>query len=753
MTTNTKYARLLSFIKDYILLLPLTSLFLLAACSSGGGSNPSTKTSLSNLSIADATALESAGVMKFTVSLNATSDSTTSFYYRTKKGSANNKIVWQQALAATTSTERWEARSAHQALVFKNRMWVLGGVGTSNNKLSDVWYSSNGTNWTMATADAGWGARSEHQALVFKNRMWVLGGFKLGDGARSSRDVWDSTNGADWRQVTSNEAWSGIRITSVVYNNKMWIIDDTNTNGKQEIWNSTNGADWHRVTSNAAFPTRLSRSSVVFDGKIWLLGGKDQGGIDHQNDVWYSTNGADWHLVTTNAAWSKRVEHTTLVFDGKMWLLGGQVLGAQNAKNKYQNDVYYSSNGADWSRLTAESSWEARENSSSVVFDDKIWVLGGELGDVPANDIHFAYAAGDYLSASSTGTILGGEHSTSIDITLLDDDILELTDESFDIIISQPINATINAISGSNQATASILADTASWSEATSDASWSARYAHSSVVFKDKIWVLGGSSSSSSNTSDVWYSSNGISWARATSDAGWEARSSHSSVVFDDKIWVLGNSNWWSSQNGVAWTKSTEKKSWEARSGQSLVVFSNEVWLLGGSDTGALKNDVWYYTIALNNIFHKVRVWRKLKANDDNNNSWSARQNHSSVVYKGRVWVLGGNDGSDKNDVWSSNDGISWREATTNANWEARSSHSSVVFDNKMWVLGGNDGSDKNDVWYSTDGKNWSKASTSSSIWDARDAHSSVVFRDKIWVLGGKDNIANKNDVWFLSEQ
>ncbi len=702
---------------------------------------------LPSLSIAGSSVAENAGVVTFTASLSERfPGNLVSFDYQTKRGSANNKIVWQQALATTTSTERWSARNAHQAVVFKNRMWVLGGNGIGNNKLSDVWYSSNGISWTMATANAGWGARSKHKALVFKNRMWVLGGFKLGDGARASRDVWDSTNGADWRQVTSNEAWSGVRSTSVVYNNKMWIIDGTNTNGKLGIWDSTNGADWRQVTNNAAFPTRLSRSSVVFDGKIWLLGGKDQGGTDHQNDVWYSTNGADWHLVTTNAAWSKRVEHTTVVFDGKMWLLGGQVL---DVKNKYQNDVYYSSNGADWSRLTAESSWEARENSSSVVFDDKIWVLGGRVSS-RKNDIHFAYAAGDYLSASSTGTILGGARSTTIDITLLDDDILELTDESFDIIISQPINATIDAISGDNQATASILADTASWARATSDAGWEARSSHSSVVFKDKIWVLGGSSSGS-NTSDVWYSSNGINWARATTNAGWEARSSQSSVVFDDEIWVLGNSNWWSSQNGVAWTKSTEKKSWEARSGQSLVVFSNEVWLLGGSDTGALKNDVWYYTIALNNRFRKVRVWRELKADDDNNNSWSTRQNHSSVVYKGRVWVLGGNDGSHKNDVWSSTDGSSWAEATTDANWEARSEHSSVVFDNKMWVLGGSDGSDKNDVWYSTDGKNWSEVTTI-SIWDARDAHSSVVFRDKIWVLGGKDNIANKNDVWFLSE-
>ena len=704
---------------------------------------------LPSLSIAGSSVAENAGVVTFTASLSESFPRNTdvSFDYQTKRGSANNKIVWQQALAhtSTQSPKRWAARNSHQTVVFKNRMWVLGGAIGSSKPFNDVWHSADGKDWTRATEHAGWIARHYHTSVVFNNRMWVLGGVNEDFVVRN--DIWDSTNGADWNRVKDNNniGWeTRFGHTSVVFKGKMWVLGGQNRNNrfknKNDVWDSTNGADWRKVTSNAAWTTRFGQSSVVFDGKMWLLGGQI-GFNNYRKDVWYSTNGKDWYPATTNAAWEARRLYKSVVFDDKIWVLGGQK-GLTNSLN----DVWYSSNGADWSRLTAESSWVARRSHSSVVFGDKIWVLGGEhIGSIPANDIHFAYAAGDYLSASSTGTILGGEHSTTIDITLLDDDILELTDESFDIIISQPINATINAASGDNQATASILADTASWSEATSDASWSARYAHSSVVFDNKIWVLGGSSSGS-NTSDVWYSSNGINWARATTDADWEARSSQSSVVFGNKIWVLGGrdnqgdkDDVWYSTNGKNWSKASTSNIWSARQNHSSVVFRDKMWVLGGRDNQGDKKDVWYSTDGNN--------WSEVSTS----NIWSARQNHSSVVYKGRVWVLGGNDGSYKNDVWSSNDGSSWAEATTDANWEARSEHSSVVFDNKMWVLGGSDGSDKNDVWYSTDGKNWSEVTTI-SIWDARDAHSSVVFRDKIWVLGGKDNIANKNDVWFLSE-
>jgi len=66
--------------------------------------------------------------------------------------------------------------------------------------------------------------------------------------------------------------------------------------------------------------------------------------------------------------------------------------------------------------------------------------------------------------------------------------------------------------------------------------------------------------------------------------------------------------------------------------------------------------------------------------------------------------VMGGYDGSRKNDVWWSTDGITWTQATASAGWSGRHGHTSVVYDGKMWVMGGTDGSYKRDVWRSTDG-------------------------------------------------
>uniref|UniRef100_A0A7C6A8F3 PKD domain-containing protein n=1 Tax=candidate division WOR-3 bacterium TaxID=2052148 RepID=A0A7C6A8F3_UNCW3 len=272
------------------------------------------------------------------------------------------------------------------------------------------------------------------------------------------------------------------------------------------------------------------------------------------------------------------------------------------------------------------------------------------------------------------------------------------------------------------------------WHLATPSAQWSARCNHTSVVFNNKIWVLGGY-----YENDVWYSTDGVNWTRATASAGWSGRYGHTSVVFDNKIWVLGGydgsfkNDVWYSPDGVSWTQATANASWSPRYGHTSVVFDNKIWVLGGN-AGSYRNDVWYSSDGVN--------WTQATASA----GWSRRRNHTSVVFDNKIWVLGGCDGNYKNDVWYSTDGVNWTQATASAGWSERVCHTSVVFDNKIWILGGDDGSNRNDVWYSPNGVTWTQ--TPQAGWSARYDHTSVVFNNKIWVLGGYDG-SHKNDVWY----
>ena len=121
---------------------------------------------------------------------------------------------------------------------------------------------------------------------------------------------------------------------------------------------------------------------------------------------------------------------------------------------------------------------------------------------------------------------------------------------------------------------------------------------------------------------------------------------------------------------------------------------------------------------------------------------WTGRFGHSSVVMPdGSIVLMGGDDGSRKNDVWRSTDnGTTWNQVNASAGWTARRYHSSVVMQDRSIVLmGGGDTAPqfRNDVWRSTDnGTTWNQMNASAG-WIARGAHSSVAMPDGSIVLMG----------------
>lgn len=170
-----------------------------------------------------------------------------------------------------------------------------------------------------------------------------------------------------------------------------------------------------------------------------------------------------------------------------------------------------------------------------------------------------------------------------------------------------------------------------------------------------------------------------------------------------------------------------------ARRGLQVVEFSNKLWLIGGFD-GSYKNDVWFSDNGI--------IWTQATANG----AFSPRSDHQLLSFSDKLWLIGGWDGSMKNDVWSSGNGISWTQTTANAAFSARYAHQTVVFNDKMWLIAGWDGGMKNDVWSSSDGITWTQA-TASADFSARYDHQVEVFNNKLWLIGGQDG-ANKNDVW-----
>jgi N-acetylneuraminic acid mutarotase len=284
-----------------------------------------------------------------------------------------------------TDRAAWQPRDSCGELVFKNKLWLLGGWFDSfQAPPRDVWNSPDGKDWQLATAQAPWKHSDLPMTVVFEDRMWFLGGWYNGrlPGHEASNEVWSSTDGANWDQVTAKAGWSPrIAAGTAVFNGKMWILGGTEdyyfgdqTSLKNDVWYSTDGKTWTLATEHAPWSPRAYHQVVVLGDKMYVLGGGNYvPEYRALNDVWSSSDGIHWKQVTGEAPWHPRIWFSAVAYRGRMWVLGGW----SNNPSQNWGDVWYSNDGADWRQLKSRVIWKARHEHSAYVLRDRIWVAGG----------------------------------------------------------------------------------------------------------------------------------------------------------------------------------------------------------------------------------------------------------------------------------------------------------------------------------------------------------------------------------------
>ena len=295
-------------------------------------------------------------------------------------GSNNN----QPSLPAPATNEIFTPRDSHQVLNYDDKLWVLGGYEAGDKVLNDVWFSDDGRAWQQATADASWQPRSNFGAVVFNDKMWLLGGsiFISDTTIIDFNDVWDSTNGRDWGLVTGDAAWSPREnFDPFVFDNKMWVIGGfTNNSSNNDVWTSINGKDW-LLLSDFIAKIYGSYQAVVFENKIWIL----SGGVSNGNTyVWYSSDGVNY----TKSHLNNFDNFSALAFQNKIWLLGGRI--SFLSPYIFNREIINFDPAATSDTQTYTPNWHQRSNHASVVFKNKIWILGGyyyEVGNPNSNVI------------------------------------------------------------------------------------------------------------------------------------------------------------------------------------------------------------------------------------------------------------------------------------------------------------------------------------------------------------------------------
>lgn len=294
---------------------------------------------------------------------------------------------------------------------------------------------------------------------------------------------------------------------------------------------------WEMVNTQCAFSNRDGAGLLSFNGKLWLLGGWNPYDTTllpgyTLNEVWSSVDGANWVLDTV-APWDPRHTSGWLVYDNKMWVIGG------DGNSGYLiNDVWSSTDGHTWIQVTDSLPMPARMTHMTAVRDNKMLVFGGQLIPGVGSPYDVVY-----------------------------DDVWESTD-------------------GAN------------WTQICTNAPWSprAQIEHYCVDSSQTIWMLGGGTYYDRHYyNDIWKSADGANWTKVMDNAPWPGRQYSEVAYFDNRLWVLdgwdGDDNRddvWYSDDGTNWHE-LRNTPWPKRHAASVCEHDSSLWMVAGN----LWNDSW----------------------------------------------------------------------------------------------------------------------------------------------------------------
>jgi len=283
-----------------------------------------------------------------------------------------------------TEAAGWRARDSQGEVVYKDQLWIFGGWFDSYQAPPrDVWSSRDGKSWTRVAEEAPWKHSDLPMTLVFQDKMWLMGGWYNGrlPGHSASNEVWSSTDGVRWDLATKG-AWSP-RIASalVEFKGKMFLLGGIENyyfgdekSLKNDVWSSADGKEWTLVTDNAGWAPRAYHQAAVLGGKLYVFGGGNYvPKYAAYNDVWSTEDGKTWTQVTEHAPWSPRLWFSSVVYRDRMFVIGGW----SNNPSQNWGDVWYSKDGKEWRELKVDKRWKERHELSAWVFQDKLWIAGG----------------------------------------------------------------------------------------------------------------------------------------------------------------------------------------------------------------------------------------------------------------------------------------------------------------------------------------------------------------------------------------
>ena len=344
---------------------------------------------------------------------------------------------------------------------------------------------------------------------------------------------------------------------------------------------------WEEVNSDAEWENRYDHAATVFNGQIWLFGGYNPGrfsGDTYLEDVWKSGDGESWDLVLEKAPWNGRRGHQVVSFnDGTgeaLYLIGGFEVDESSGYRQYTNDVWKSSDGADWEQIKARTEpltdsiadWTPRMEHSCQVINrdgtDYIYLfagrtmqehLDGRFATVYFNDVWRSRNGKDWEAVGNNDFGIRGDQAFALNPHT---GRMYIQGGTHGFTFTPPAGTTHPI---ENWQYLWYSDDGEKW-EAVNDTStfdqsllW--RSSHQMLWYRDVLWGLPGKTVSNEHYQfaqpeyfPIWRYEEFNQWSVDSYGAAFDPRHGYAALVFEDKIWILGGFTSNSGQDNDVWT-------------------------------------------------------------------------------------------------------------------------------------------------------------------------------------------------------
>lgn len=277
-------------------------------------------------------------------------------------------------------------------VVFQDKMWLMtpeGGWDAFHQRwvpdsVFTIWSSPDGSAWKKEYHNDAFPG-NVMQMIVFRNQLWILG--QRANTMRNDTDfsmyeqtLWKSPDGIQWSEAVHRADFPGrLGCALIVFQDRLWILggDLVTPVYAHDAWSSGNGTEWRREYND--LPFRATTESIAASaGKMWIIGGSDYGAPNTR--IFSSVDGKVWEQAPAAASLEilPRSGHTLTEHGGKLWIMEGYLESFPGTFVSQRRDIWNSSDGITWKKADDSTTFTPRSGHVSVSFGGKLWVMGGE---------------------------------------------------------------------------------------------------------------------------------------------------------------------------------------------------------------------------------------------------------------------------------------------------------------------------------------------------------------------------------------